>query len=385
MKNVAIVGTQGVPARYGGFETLVENMIGKNCPLEVQYTVFCSSKDFKKEERLLSYKGAFLKYIPLHANGMQSTPYDIWSLLKVIRGYDVIVVLGVSGCIFLPIFRLFCHKRLVINIDGLEHRRAKWGRFARRFLRLSEAMAVRYADVIVTDNKGIQDYVRDVYGKDSALIAYGGDHVKRTVDAEKQKMILDRYGLTEKEFSLSVCRIEPENNCHIALEAFAKSGDKLVFIGNWNKSAYGQELKQKYDGVGNILLLDSVYDLDVLYVLRSNCRFYIHGHSAGGTNPSLVEAMFFNCPILAYDVVYNRETTENKAFYFRDASQLLSLLMSDNTSLFDKSARDMSEIANRRYLWKVVSRQYLEQYDLVSVESDREIHLSQTDRMQESV
>ena len=104
MKNVAIVGTQGVPARYGGFETLVENIIGKNCPLEVQYTVFCSSKDFKKEERLLSYKGAFLKYVPLHANGFQSTPYDIWSLLKVKRGYDVIVILGVSRSIFLPVF-----------------------------------------------------------------------------------------------------------------------------------------------------------------------------------------------------------------------------------------------------------------------------------------
>ena len=171
MKNVAIVGTQGVPARYGGFETLVENIIGKNCPLEVQYTVFCSSKDFKKEERLLSYKGALLKYVPLHANGFQSTPYDIWSLLKVMRGYDVIVILGVSGCIFLPVFRLFCRKRLVINIDGLEHRRAKWGKFARWFLRFSEAMAVRFADVIVADNKGIQDYVLDVYGKDSALIA----------------------------------------------------------------------------------------------------------------------------------------------------------------------------------------------------------------------
>lgn len=370
MKNVAIVGTQGVPARYGGFETLVENIIGKNCPLEVQYTVFCSSKDFKKEERLLSYKGAFLKYIPLHANGIQSTPYDIWSLLKVIRGYDVIVILGVSGCIFLPIFRLFCHKRLVINIDGLEHRRAKWGRFARWFLRLSEAMAVRYADVIVADNKGIQDYVYDVYGKKSALIAYGGDHVKRSVSIERQTEILNSYGVKKKEYSFTVCRIEPENNCHITLEAFAKSGDTLIFIGNWNKSLYGQELKQKYKDVGNIHLIDPVYDLDILYALRSNCRFYIHGHSAGGTNPSLVEAMFFHCPILAYDVVYNRETTENKAFYFRDAEQLIALLRNDNASLLEKSAKDMSEIANRRYLWEVVSRQYLEQFDLVSVKAD---------------
>ena len=371
MKNVAIVGTQGVPARYGGFETLVENIIGKNCPLEVQYTVFCSSKDFKKEERLLSYKGAFLKYVPLHANGFQSTPYDIWSLLKVMRGYDVIVILGVSGCIFLPVFRLFCRKRLVINIDGLEHRREKWGKFARWFLRFSEAMAVRFADVIVADNKGIQDYVLDVYGKDSALIAYGGDHVKRSVGEERQRAILDLYGLKRKEYSFTVCRIEPENNCHITLEAFAESGDVLVFIGNWDKSAYGQELKRKYSGVGNIQLIDPVYDLDVLYVLRNNCRFYIHGHSAGGTNPSLVEAMFFNCPILAYDVIYNRETTENKAFYFRDAEQLIALLRNDNASLLEKSARDMSEIANRRYLWKVVSRQYLEQFDLVSVKADR--------------
>ena len=384
MKNVAIVGTQGVPARYGGFETLVENIIGKNCPLEVQYTVFCSSKDFKKEERLLSYKGAFLKYIPLHANGIQSTLYDIWSLLKVIRGYDVIVILGVSGCIFLPIFRLFCHKRLVINIDGLEHRRAKWGRFARWFLRLSEAMAVRYADVIVADNKGIQDYVYDVYGKKSALIAYGGDHVKRSVSIERQTEILNSYGVKKKEYSFTVCRIEPENNCHITLEAFAKSGDTLIFIGNWNKSLYGQELKQKYKDVGNIHLIDPVYDLDILYALRSNCRFYIHGHSAGGTNPSLVEAMFFHCPILAYDVVYNRETTENKAFYFRNAEQLFSLLKDDTLPLAE-SANNMSEIACRRYLWEIISRQYLEQFDLITVRADREISLSKSDQIKKSI
>ena len=378
MKNVAIVGTQGVPARYGGFETLVENIIGKNCPLEVQYTVFCSSKDFKKEERLLSYKGAFLKYIPLHANGIQSTLYDIWSLLKVIRGYDVIVILGVSGCIFLPIFRLFCHKRLVINIDGLEHRRAKWGRFARWFLRLSEAMAVRYADVIVADNKGIQDYVYDVYGKKSALIAYGGDHVKRSVSIERQTEILNSYGVKKKEYSFTVCRIEPENNCHITLEAFAKSGDTLIFIGNWNKSLYGQELKQKYKDVGNIHLIDPVYDLDILYALRSNCRFYIHGHSAGGTNPSLVEAMFF------HDVVYNRETTENKAFYFRNAEQLFSLLKDDTLPLAE-SANNMSEIACRRYLWEIISRQYLEQFDLITVRADREISLSKSDQIKKSI
>ena len=147
MKKVAIVGTQGVPASYGGFETLVENIIGDNCPSDIQYTIFCSSKDIPREPGA-SYKGCILKYIPLHANGMQSIPYDIWSLCKSMRGYDCVLVLGTSGCSFLPVFRLFCRKRLVVNIDGLEFRRAKWGRVARWILRFSTTTAIRWADVL---------------------------------------------------------------------------------------------------------------------------------------------------------------------------------------------------------------------------------------------
>lgn len=315
MKQVAIIGTQGVPARYGGFESLVENIIGENCPADIHYTVFCSSKDLSSRDS--SYKGCSLKYIPLHANGSQSIPYDIISLCKAIRGYDVVLVLGVSGCSFLPIFRLFFRKRLIINIDGLEHRRDKWGRVARWILRFSESMAVRYADVVISDNKGIQDYVRETYHKESALIAYGGDHVWRNLSKETQQKYLDQYGLKPGEYAITVCRIEPENNCHITLEAFAHSKKRLVFIGNWNHSEYARNLKERYNTYPNISCLDAIYDLDVLYALRSNAGFYVHGHSAGGTNPSLVEAMFFGCPILAYDVVYNRETTQGQAYYFR--------------------------------------------------------------------
>lgn len=171
MKHVAIVGIQGVPAQYGGFETLVENIIGRNCADTVKYTIFCSGKDYAT--RMKTYKGAQLKYIPLfHANGMQSTPYDILSMLRCLRGYDTVIILGVSGCVFLPVFRLLYRKQLIVNIDGLEHRRAKWGKFARWFLRTSEAMAVRYADVIIADNKGIQDYVWNTYHKKAELVAY---------------------------------------------------------------------------------------------------------------------------------------------------------------------------------------------------------------------
>ena len=352
MKQIAIVGIQGVPAKYGGFESLVENIIGENCPPDTHYTVFCSRRDYTERKR--EYKGASLKYIPwFHANGMQSTPYDVCGLLCALRGYDCILVLGVSGCIFLPVFRLFCRKRLVVNIDGLEHRRAKWGRFAKWFLRVSEAMAVRYADVVVADNKGIQDYVREVYHKEAALIAYGGDHVQREVPKEKQREVLKQYDLESGAFAITVCRIEPENNSHIILEACARAHYPLVFIGNWEHSEYSRRLKEQYAGVSHIQLLHANYDLDVLYSLRNHCRCYIHGHSAGGTNPSLVEAMFFGKPVLAYDVVYNRETTENKAYYFKSTDELVDLLKWEL-----ERGEEMKRIAQRRYTWKHIAEQY---------------------------
>lgn len=352
MKQVAIVGIQGVPAKYGGFETLVENIIGENCSPEIRYTVFCSGKDYGT--RTETHKGVQLKYVPLfHANGAQSTLYDILSMMRCLRGYDTVVILGVSGCIFLPIFRLLYHKRLVVNIDGLEHRRAKWGKFAKWFLRISEEMAVHYADVVVADNKGIQDYVEKTYYKQSILIAYGGDHVRRDVPEEQQQEILRQYNLKPGDYSVSVCRIEPENNSHVILEAFAESGENLVFVGNWQRSDYSRRLKDRYEQCQNIRMLDSIYDLNILYALRSQCNCYVHGHSAGGTNPSLVEAMFFGKPILAYDVVYNRETTENKAYYYKNSRQLTELLLRK-----EKNREDMKEIAERRYTWKHIAKEY---------------------------
>ncbi len=358
MKKIAIIGTQGVPAKYGGFETLVENIIGENASPGISYTVFCSSKDYT--DRLDSYKGAILRYVPFHANGAQSTLYDIVSLCKAWRGYDTVVILGVSGCLFLPIFRCLFRRKLVINIDGLEHRREKWGRFAKWFLKTSERMAVRYADVVIADNKGIQDYVRETYHKDSELIAYGGDHVWRDMSEKSQQEILQDYGLRPREYAFTVCRIEPENNCHVTLEAFEAAGKCLIFVGNWNRSDYGRMLKSKYAASEHVRLLDPIYDLDILFALRKNSALYVHGHSAGGTNPSLVEAMHFAVPIVAFDVVYNRETTEGKAFYFSDSKDLVRFLREDVAS---DCGETMREIAERRYSWSIIARQYERLYE----------------------
>lgn len=352
MKKVAIVGTQGVPAQYGGFESLVENLISEYKSQDVAYTVFCSARDYSVRRRY--YKGATLKYIPfLHANGVESILYDILSLLCCIRSFDTVLVLGVSGCVFLPVFRLMYHGRLIVNIDGLEHKRAKWGSFARWFLKLSEAVAVRYADIVIADNRCIQYYVTETYHRSSVLIAYGGDHVLRNVTEEKQLQILREYQLENRQYALSICRIEPENNCHVTLEAFARNGQLLLFIGNWNGNMYGKNLKERYKDKRNIILMDSIYDLDKLYTLRRHCRIYIHGHSAGGTNPSLVEAMFFGRPILAFDVAYNRETTHHAARYYKTSSELDALCREES---LDGGA--LRQIAYDHYLWGMIIRQY---------------------------
>lgn len=370
-KKVAIVGIQGLPASYGGFETMVENIIGENCSEGIEYTVFCSSRDMKNTRTLTEYKRAKLRYVGFFkANGAQSTPYDIVSMIKCVgRGYDVVMVLGVSGCIFLPIFRLLYRGKLIVNIDGLEHKRAKWGKFAKWFLRVSERCAVKMSDVIVSDNVGIQDYVMETYGKHSEMIAYGGDQALREVSEERQKEILEKYGLEKGRYAFTLCRIEPENNCHLILESFAKMEmdenielKKIMFVGNWSRSSYGCDLKEKYEKYKSIMIQTPIYDLDTLYVLRSNAGMYVHGHSAGGTNPSLVEAMQFPVPIVAYDCVYNRETTHNKAMYFKDTDSLVAYFRNEQSQSTVGDA--MQEIAKVEYQWKIIAKKYEALYQI---------------------
>jgi glycosyltransferase involved in cell wall biosynthesis len=349
---IAIVGSVGVPASYGGFETLVESLIDGD---EHQFTVYCSSKYYKL--RPATYKGAKLVYIPLNANGPMSVVYDILSCLHaLLSGHRNLLILGVSGAIILPVFRLlFPSVKLVTNIDGIEWRREKWQGLAKRFLKFSEAVAVNYSTKIVADNEAIADYVNHAYQRDCKTIAYGGDHALAVPD----KLVnLSSLGI-DHQYALALCRIEPENNVHIILEAFANSEQGLVFVGNWSASDYGKRLHDQYSSELNLRLLDPIYDIKVLWVYRTNCSTYIHGHSAGGTNPSLVEMMHFAKPVIAFDCVYNRATLENKGLYFETSDDLCRHMK----SFCQHSDPEMQEIAQRRYTWKIVKQQYLSLFE----------------------
>jgi len=353
MKKIAVIGTVGIPAKYGGFETLTEYLT-KYLSNSYDITVFCSTQNY--DGTIFIHNGAKLRYINLNANGIQSIPYDIISILNSLKFADTLLILGVSGCIILPLIKLFSSKKIIVNIDGLEWKRDKWGKLAKWFLKYSEKLAVSYADIVVSDNKVIQNYIKNEYGIDSVLIAYGADHVTKK---ELSDILKEKYFFLKEKYAFNVCRIEPENNLHIILEAFNEfTKINLVIIGNWTNSEYGKNLKSKYGEKNNIYLLDPIYDQNILNQIRSNCYIYLHGHSAGGTNPSLVEAMYLELPILAFGVEYNKETTQNKAKYFKNKDELIDILENINEVELQKLAIQNKKIAVENYTWIKISTEY---------------------------
>jgi len=351
---VAIVGTVGLPAAYSGFETLAEHLVRynerENKPLDL--TVYCSAPQF--EEWPETYHGATLRYVSLDANNASSLLYDAVSMASAIRhGVDTILLLGVSGAWALPLVRLFSRARVITNIDGIEWRREKWRGVAKWVLRFSEWLAVRSSHAVIADNAAIVDHVRASYGRNSHLIAYGGDHALQTPGEPF-------FGLPPR-YALALCRVEPENNVDLILEAFADNPPlPLVFIGNWDRSAYGRALKQRFASCDAITILDPIYDAAPLRTIREGASIYIHGHSAGGTNPSLVEMMHFGKPILAFDCVFNRHSTENEALFFKNSNDLRQVTAATIEHGCTQCGERMAAIARERYTWESVGMAYLQ-------------------------
>ncbi len=365
---VGIIGTVGVPARYGGFETLAHQLVKK---LNHKYglTVYNSTKHYSAKERVPTWNGAKIKYIPLSANGVFSIPYDIISMIHAALFCEVLLILGVSGCLFLPIIKLFFpFRKIIVNVDGLEWRRAKWAKHAKFFLLWSEKVAIWCADEIIGDNAAIQKYVFDRYGKICRLIEYGADHNQTQI---LQPETLRTFPFLNNKYAFKVARIEPENHVHLILKAFAKQDTlPLVLVGNWKNSAYGRSLQDEFKAFPHLHLLDSIYESNLLNQIRSNAYVYVHGHGEGGTNPSLVEAMYLGLPILSYDVIYNKITTENQAVYFSSENELHTLI--DNIENIDlgQMAHQLKAVANRRYKWSVIANKYSQ---LVSGTSQAEV------------
>jgi glycosyltransferase involved in cell wall biosynthesis len=354
-KKLAVIGTVGVPALYGGFETLLENLLDY-LPVDFEVTVFCEANAYK--HKITNYKGAKLVYLNYKANGFQSIFFDVISILKSFNKNDYLLILGVSGTIILPFIKSFCRAKIITNIDGMEWKRDKWGTSQKKFLKFSEEVGVKYSDLVISDNYFIQEHVKKNYNVNSTLIAYGGDHVNAGDDFS----LAEKHLLQKSNYFFTVCRIEPENNIELLINAYLASKSQIpyVIVGNWQASVFGKRIKNIYASEANLRLLDPIYNQQELDQLRANCYYYLHGHSAGGTNPSLVEAMFLGLPIIAYGVSYNRSTTFDEALYFSDEKSLINILT--GLEEMDRAALSlkMYENAQRAYTWKLISQKYID-------------------------
>lgn len=354
-KKIAIIGTNGLPANYGGFETLTDYLTRQKSK-DFDFLVFCTKT--AKEKRIKTCNGAVLKYLPFNANGGQSIIYDIVSIIKTWFKYDTLVILGTPGCIIIPFLKIFKKTNTVINFGGLEWKRDKWHVSVRKYLKFTESIAIKNASHIVADNQYFCGYIEEEYGKMSELIEYGGDH---TSPLSITSALEQKYPFLQNSYDVSVSRAQPDNNLHLLLAAYSKLPERnLVLVSNYNKFEYGRQLKEKYSGFPNLFLQDAVYDLNELDVIRSNARLYIHSHSFCGTAPSLVEAMSLGLPIIAFDVLTNHKTTEEKALFFDSSSSLVGILGNLNSQKELELGASMKEIANRRYTWKRISNKYAE-------------------------
>ena len=354
-KKISIIGIVGLPSNYGGFETLADN-ITKSLSANFDFTVYCSRKSYTK--KITRFNNSNLKYINFYPNGYGSIFYDALSMLKSVRNSDIMLILGVSGAILLPFIRLISRSKIIVHIDGCEWKRDKWNFFAKRFLKFSERIAIKFSHEIIADNPVIVNYVKSKFNKDSNLISYGSDHVISSKELSIESL-KNKYPFISSSYSISVCRIVPENNIELILNAFTKLKDiNIAVIGNWDNNLYSQGLRDKFKSYENIFLIDSIFDQKLLDTLRVHSSFYIHGHSAGGTNPSLVEAMYLGLPVICYDVNYNRETTSGSALFFKTSNDLIDLMNNTSKKDLNTISKRLKVIAKEKYLWGDITEKY---------------------------
>lgn len=351
---IAIVGTQGLPNKYGGFETLADYLV-KYLSIKHDITVYCSSKSIGRGAD--EYCGAKLKYVNVADHGASGILYDSICLLDAQKqNFDAILVLGTLQYPAMPFLTKKTLNKVVSNFGGLDWQRNKWSPLAQKVIYNIVKMSVKYSKVIISDNKRIQDYIKQDFGKDSYLIAYGGDQSQHLPITQE---MAEQYPFLNGKYAFEVARIQPDNNIEMLMKAFIMANDiPFVLVGNWNKSNYGIEIKKKYQGEKNLILLDAIYDKSILDVLRSNCYFYVHGHSAGGTNPSLCEAMNLGLPIMAFSNGFNQNTTFGKAMYFEDEYQLKEMILSVKDEEMNRIADDMKDLAKQYYRWEYIVSEY---------------------------
>ena len=356
---IAFISTRGIPNNYGGFEQFAEYIsVGL---VRRGHEVVVYSPHFHPY-REPDYKGVRIKHIYSPEKWMGSSVgsffYDFLSLRDALKKekFDIIYEAGYTSIV--PAYIWFNVKRIkyplfTTNMDGLEYKRTKFNKWVQKFVFWEERMAVKHSHYLIADNMGIRDYYKEKYGKESKFLAYGADvHEDYDVD------VLKEYGLEAGGYFIVVARLEPENNLFMTIEGYLASNQygkhPLVVVGKTN-TPYGKYLMERYGRDRNIRFVGGIYDFRKLNSIRHYSYAYFHGHSVGGTNPSLLEAMASGCFILAHDNIFNRAVLGENALYYGSTDAATEMLdgIDQAVSAHKKEYTERNlEVIRRDYSWE---------------------------------
>jgi glycosyltransferase involved in cell wall biosynthesis len=343
-----------------GFETAFAEIAPRLAARGHEVTIYCRSSAHSPARRVARENGVELVYMPSPggknfaavtstllavAHGLLRRRYDVWFFVNVGLGHHCALA-RLSG------------KPVVMNVDGLDWTRAKWGPIARAYFRSAARSAVRFCTQLITDAEGMRQYYREHFGRDSVMIAYGAD-----VESSEQPELIAPFGVAPRDYYLVVSRLVPENSVEELMEGFVRSRTtrRLIVVGSANyEDAFHARLRSIAAGDSRVSMVGHVSDQRVLKELWCNCRAYLHGHTVGGTNPALLRAMGYGCAVIARDTVFNREVLEETGRYFTSADDVAALIDSLDdapdilTSLGDRARQRVSE----RYTWEGITGQY---------------------------
>lgn len=353
---IIIQGIRGLPARHGGFETFAEHLAGYLRDRHYEVIVYCQEQ-YPEPRRTSTWQGITLVHIPVRAKGsLGSVVFDLLSILDSLQRHGLVLTLGYNTAIFNLLYRLRGRCNLV-NMDGIEWRRSKWGLLARAWFYCNEKIACHSANGLIADHPEIARHLAGTVKPDKiTMIAYGANLIESSPGED-----ISHYGLEHKKYLLVIARPEPENSILEIVTAFSvkKRDYKLVVLGAYDvENSYQQAI---ISAAGeDVMFLGAIYDRDKVSALRYHCYAYIHGHTVGGTNPSLVEALGAGSAILAQDNPYNRWVAAEAGLYFTGLDDLVEKIQTLLTEpdLVEKLSHEAYKRYKSSFTWSDILAQY---------------------------
>ncbi|WP_456566982.1 DUF1972 domain-containing protein [Blastococcus sp. SYSU D00695] len=353
--SIAMVGTRGVPARYGGFETAVEEIGRRLVDRGHRVVVYCRTVPGADQAPPREHLGMELVHLPAaRTRSLETLSHTALSVRHLLaHRTDAAIVFNAANAPLLPLLRA-ARVPVATHVDGLEWKRAKWGGAGRRYYRAAESLAVRWSDALIADAQGIADYYADAFAAPTTLLTYGAPVIEPGSDR------LAELGLESRAYHLVVARFEPENHVDLIVDGYVRSEavKPLVVVGS---APYADDYTRRVHALGDdrVRFLGGVWDQELLDQLYAHSATYLHGHSVGGTNPSLLRAIGAGATVTAFDCSFNREVVADAGRYFRtpeDVAREVTGIEADP----ERAARDgrRSRVLARGYDWDQVAAGY---------------------------